>query len=209
MSTASGIRIQTWAARSRGWIGILFLAPFCTAVLFSPPLAPEGSWSDCLLDQVAWLMFFAGAAIRWWATLYIGGKKTGELICEGPYSLCRNPLYLGTFLIVFSAAFFLQSLTLAAGLLLASWIYLFTTVPVEERRLRDRFGSHFDEYCQQVPRLFPKLKGFRSPQVVEVRLAGLKAEAIRAARWLWLPIICLLLAQMRSQPNWPHYFRLP
>jgi protein-S-isoprenylcysteine O-methyltransferase Ste14 len=209
MSTASGIRLQTWAARSRGWIGILLLAPFCTAVLFSRPLSLEGAWLDCFLDQIAWLMFFAGATIRWWATLYIGGKKTGELISEGPYSLCRNPLYLGTFLIVLSAAFFMQSLTLGVGLMLAGWIYLSTTVPVEERRLRDRFGSKFDEYCQAVPRLLPRLRSFHTAPVVEVRMNGLAAEGIRAARWVWLPIICLVIQQLRSEPNWPRYFHLP
>ena len=209
MSTATGMTVRTWAARSRGWIAIILLAPFCVAALFSKPLSLEGSWTDFIFDQIAWFMFFAGAAFRWWSTLYIGGRKTSDLICEGPYSLCRNPLYLGTFLMVLSMAVFLESITLVVGMALASWIYLSTTVPVEEERLRARFGSKFDAYCQEVPRLVPRLSSFRSAQTIEVRLDGLLSEGIRAARWIWIPLLCLLVEQLRSQPTWPHLFKLP
>jgi protein-S-isoprenylcysteine O-methyltransferase Ste14 len=209
MSTASGMTVRTWAARSRGWIGIILLAPFCVAVLFSTPHSLEGSWMDFVFDQVAWFMFFAGAAFRWWATLYIGGRKTFDLISEGPYSLCRNPLYLGTFLMVFSMAVFLESLTLMVGLTLAAWIYLSTTVPVEEERLRARFGSKFDEYCARVPRLIPRFGGFQSAETIEVRLNGLFSEGVRTMRWIWIPLLCLLVCQLRSQPTWPHLFKLP
>jgi protein-S-isoprenylcysteine O-methyltransferase Ste14 len=209
MSTASGMTVRTWAARSRGWIGIVLLTPFCIAVLFSKPHSLEGSWMDFVFDQIAWFMFFAGAAFRWWSTLYIGGRKTADLICEGPYSLCRNPLYLGTFLMVLSMAVFLESLTLMAGLALAAWLYLSTTVPVEERRLRDRFGPKFDEYCARVPRLIPRFSSFQSADTIEVRLNGLFSESIRTARWIWIPLLCLLVCQLRSQATWPHLFQLP
>ncbi|HTQ40230.1 MAG TPA: isoprenylcysteine carboxylmethyltransferase family protein [Pirellulales bacterium] len=209
MSIAVEAPVQTWFARSRGWIGIVILVPFSVLMLLSIPLSLEGSWVDFVFDQAAWLLFFAGAAFRWWSTLYIGGRKTAELIQEGPYSLCRNPLYLGTFLMVLSAAVFLESLTFAIGLVLASWVYLSTTVPVEERRLRNRFGKAFDEYCQRVPRFFPRPGSFRSADTVQVRVGGLLSEGIRAARWIWLPIVCLLIVQLRSQPNWPHLFHLP
>jgi protein-S-isoprenylcysteine O-methyltransferase Ste14 len=209
MSTANGIIVQTWAARSRGWIGILLLAPFCVGMLFSAPLTLEGSWLDFVFDQAAWLTFVAGAGIRWWSTLYIGGRKTMDLVCEGPYSLCRNPLYVGTFLMVLSVAIFMQSLTFAFGLLLASWIYLSTTVPVEERRLLKNYGSKFEKYCEEVPRFIPRFSSFKSAPTIEVRLKGLTAEGIRTARWIWLPVICSLVAQFRSQPTWPHFFKLP
>ncbi|HZZ26429.1 MAG TPA: isoprenylcysteine carboxylmethyltransferase family protein [Pirellulales bacterium] len=175
----------------------------------STPRSLEGSWEDFIFDQVAWMMFFAGAAFRWWSTLYIGGRKTASLIQEGPYSLCRNPLYVGTFLMVLSVAIFLESLTFALGLVLASGIYLFTTVPVEERRLHQCFGEEYASYCRKVPRFVPQLSSFRSAATIEVRIGGLFSEAIRAARWIWIPILCLLIVQLRSQPNWPHLLRLP
>jgi protein-S-isoprenylcysteine O-methyltransferase Ste14 len=209
MSTASEMGMQAWAARSRGWIGVFILVPFSILVVFSVPRSLEGSWEDFAFDQVAWLLFFAGAAFRWWSTLYIGGRKSTALIQEGPYSLCRNPLYVGTFLMVLSAGVFLESVTFIAGLMLASWVYLSTTVPVEERRLQQCFGSEYEKYCQTVPRFFPRLSSFRSAATIEVRIGGLFSEGIRTARWIWLPILCLLIVQLRSQPNWPHLLRLP
>ncbi len=192
-----------------GWIGILLLVPAGVVVVFSAPPSLEGSWVDFGFDQIAWLTFLVGALFRWWSTLYIGGRKSKSLICEGPYSLCRNPLYLGTFLMGISVAMFLESVTFAAAFLVTSWIYLSTTVPSEERRLQACFGSAFTKYAQEVPRFIPRLKTFRSAPIVEVQIRGLFVEGIRAARWIWLPILCELVMQLRSQPNWPHLVRLP
>ena len=209
MSTATGISIQDWAARSRGWIGLILLTPVCVAVVCSAPPSSEGSWVDFGFDQIAWLAFLAGALFRWWATLYIGDRKMESLVREGPYSLCRNPLYLGTFLMGISVALFLESLTFAAAFLMTSWIYLATTVPVEERRLQACFGNEYSKYAKEVPRFIPRIKTFRSAPIVEVRIHGLFVEGIRAARWIWIPILCELAMQLRSHPTWPHSFRLP
>ncbi len=203
------LRIQKWAARSRSWIGILLLVPFLVGTLLSVPWSHEGAWGDWFLDLLGWLLFFLGAATRWWSTLYIGGRKTTSLVTDGPYSICRNPLYVGTFLMGLAAAAFLQSLTFMLGLVLVTSIYIGTTVPVEERRLRERFDGKFEEYCSRVPRLIPNFRRFRSPPVIDVTLQGLAAESYRAVRWIWLPIICELITQLRAQPYWPHVFRLP
>jgi protein-S-isoprenylcysteine O-methyltransferase Ste14 len=203
------LRIQAWAAKSRSWIGLCILAPFLVISLLSTPKFFEGSWGDYTFDLVGWIAFFFGAAIRWWSTLYIGGRKTASLVTDGPYSICRNPLYVGTFCMGLSVAAFLQSITFLVGFIFATYVYLATTVPVEERRLAERFPESFAQYCQTVPRYWPKLRGFRSPPVIPVSLAGLVAECYRAARWLWLPIVCTLVAQLRAEPFWPRIFGLP
>jgi protein-S-isoprenylcysteine O-methyltransferase Ste14 len=209
MSMAPAIRVQTWAARSRSWIAIVLLVPIGVAVVFSAPRAMEGSWGDFWFDIAGWLFFLAGAILRWWSTLYIGGRKTTALVTEGPYSLCRNPIYLGTFLMCLSVAAYLESFSFAVGLLLVSWFYLSTTVPVEERRLQKFYGEAFTKYCQEVPRFLPRLTGFRSSSTIEVQMSGLISEGLRTIRWMWLPLICVLVEQLRSQSNWPHLFRLP
>ena len=113
-----------WLVRSRAWIGLLIIAPFGVVAIFSPPHAMEGSWGDIGLDTPGWILFVIGAAFRWWATLYIGGKKLNSIVTEGPYSVCRNPLYLGTFLMIIGFSFYLESLTLAVGAIVAAAFYL-------------------------------------------------------------------------------------
>ncbi len=170
---------------------------------------PEGTWGDNAFDLVGWCLFLIGAGFRWWATLYIGGRKLDTVVAEGPYSICRNPLYVGTFLMGLAIAFFLQSLTFAAGFALAAVFYLGVTIPAEEVLLRDKFGQLFVDYCARVPRYWPRFRLLHTPDNVAVSTRGLRSEALRMARWLWLPVLCEGVAQLRTETWWPHFLHLP
>ncbi len=80
-----------------------------------------------------------------------------ELIMHGPYSVVRNPIYLGMF-----------GLLVATGLAVSRWQALLTAVALfligneirirsEERMLRPTFGAKFDEYARRVPAFFPRI----------------------------------------------------
>ena len=56
------------------WVGILIIAPFAVLALLSYPASGNGSWGDFRFDILGWLFFVAGGTMRWWATLYIGGR---------------------------------------------------------------------------------------------------------------------------------------
>ncbi len=200
---------RNWLVRSRAWLGILILAPFFTLALLSQPLSFEGSWLDWAFDCAAWIVFLCGGALRWWATLYIGGRKRCTLVSDGPYSMCRNPLYLGTFMMNVALCIFLESLTLGFGLMLASIFYLTVTVPAEERTLTEKLGEPYLEYCRRVPRFWPRWSIFRTPSAIEVNIDGLVAEGWRTTRWLWVPLAGELLAQLRAETWWPHFLHLP
>jgi protein-S-isoprenylcysteine O-methyltransferase Ste14 len=79
-----------------------------------------------------------------------------ELITQGPYSVVRNPIYLGMF-----------GLMVATGLAYATWWALLAAVIIflsgnririrsEEKLLRETFGAQFDEYARRVPAFFPR-----------------------------------------------------
>jgi hypothetical protein len=123
----------------------------------SHPHAPfnvSDGWSDLGL-----LLIVAGTAIRSWAAGSL--KKNSELSTSGPYSLSRNPLYLGTFLMM--AGFCTLAGTVYDFLviaLLAVLLYL-PKIKSEELYLRQKFGPLWLEYCRSTPRLLPRLVNVR------------------------------------------------
>lgn len=203
------LRERSWWVKSRGTIGLLTLAPFLALAVCSAPHWRAGTWVELQIEIAGWICFVAGAAFRFWAVLYIGGRKGQAIATEGPYSVCRNPLYFGTFLMLLSLVAMLQSLTFAAGALAASSIYLGTTIFDEERRLTRKFGPAYLAYCQSTPRFIPRFWLLRSPERVEVNVAALARECRSAVLYLWLPVAGRFLEQLRESRLLPALFDLP
>lgn len=199
----------SWAFRSRGLVGSLLVLVFGGAVAFSAPALPEAAWGRVAFEALGWTAFVAGAAIRFWATLYIGGRKRLTVVCEGPYSLCRNPLYVGTFLIALSAALMLASATFALGIVIGAVFYAWATVPAEERYLSETLGEPYRRYCRRVPRFWPRLANFHTPETISVSVKALRNECRRAARWVWLPALVEVVGRLRLESWWPHWLNLP
>jgi protein-S-isoprenylcysteine O-methyltransferase Ste14 len=205
-------RPMTWTAllaHSRGWIGILVLAPALVGAAMSPVHFPAGSWGQFACDSVGWLLFLAGAAMRWWATLYVGARKNNTLVTEGPYSITRNPLYCGTFLLALAVGVLSQNAVLLAAEVLVGFFYVYVTVSTEERELTATYGDRFRDYCQRVPRFFPKFRRIHVSETVDVHVKGLRCELLRMSRWAWIPILCDLFTHLRSEAWWPLWLQLP
>jgi len=100
------------------------------------------------------VLVLPGLWLRAYASGYV--KKNLELTVAGPYAHTRNPLYLGSMLIV--SGFALALLSWPVALVLASG-FAVIYVPViasEECFLRATFPA-YDAYCRRVPRLIPRL----------------------------------------------------
>lgn len=80
-----------------------------------------------------------------------------EFIVSGPYRHSRNPMALGGLLILLGESMFYYSPSLLCIGVLFGIIIYFNAQYVEEPELRDRFGEPYEEYLQEVPRLFPNL----------------------------------------------------
>jgi protein-S-isoprenylcysteine O-methyltransferase Ste14 len=195
--------------RHRGLVGALLMTPIAILVLTSPPLVREDAISGQVLNTLGWLAFLTYAAIRVWATLFIGGRKNDVLQVDGPYSICRNPLYLGSACFGLSIAFFLKSLTFGGVLLGAFLYYWLFVVPAEEKFLESRFGETFREFCRRTPRFWPRFSALQSPKSVTVDIKFLRIEAARLARGTMVPVALTILMHFRESPWWPSWFRLP
>jgi protein-S-isoprenylcysteine O-methyltransferase Ste14 len=102
---------------------------------------------------------FAGLCIRALASGHV--EKNEVLATSGPYAHTRNPLYLGS--IVLAVGFLIAArswwLPLIAAIILVA-IYV-PVIRSEEAFLRTRFPE-FEDYAAQVPRLFPRIRRYRS-----------------------------------------------
>lgn len=199
---------KSWLERARGPVAILILSPFAALGLLSDPLFAQSFGTRAVFETIGWVIFVAGVGMRFWATLYIGGHKGKSLVTEGPYSLCRNPLYFGNLLLTLSIAFFMGSLIFALGLLIASLVFALATITSEERRLRERMPVEYDHYFKSTPRLFPRWSGFHQSGTIEVDTRCLWIEARRAARYVWIPLACQFLDAARTEAWWPQWFGL-
>lgn len=194
--------------RSRGFVGGLILLPLTALILFSQPLVLEGTWADSLMDVLAYAAFIIGAVFRLWATFYIGGRKEKQVVNGGPYSICRNPLYVGSFFLALSAGLFFTSVVFAVGLSATILFYMMATVPSEEKLLGASFGETYLDYCRKVPRFWPRPSLFHTEPSIQVHLKALRGECKRAMLWVWIPVIGELVEQLRGQVWWPHWFKL-
>ena len=110
-------------------------------------------------------LIFIGELIRINAVRYAGGvtrtTKVGApiLIKDGPYSISRNPLYLGN-MIIYCGVVIMAGGIFMWELLIITFIYFFIQyfliISLEEATLTKLFKKDYLNYCSKVPRLFPK-----------------------------------------------------
>lgn len=83
-------------------------------------------------------------------------RKNKELATRGCYRFCRNPLYLGSFLLVFGFSIMggriWQLFIVPPFFLLVYYQIIFK----EEVKIRELFGEEYVAFAQRVPRLFPR-----------------------------------------------------
>lgn len=94
----------------------------------------------------------------------IRGGKSGkvyaeELVTNGIFSHCRNPLYVGNILMLLGVGILSNSL-LYVGIVMPLFVLIYQAIVIaEEHFLRNKFGDQFDHYCSRVNRWLPSLNG--------------------------------------------------
>ena len=137
-------KIDKWMKKHRtklsGALAVVFLA-------FSQP-----SFLTLFYGSIPILI---GQSIRIWSSGHI--HKNQILTVTGPYSLSRNPLYVGSFILGTGFMVAMGVIWLAVVFLLFFVsVYLFT-VRWEEDKLAKEFPSAWEVYKGAVPRFFPVL----------------------------------------------------
>jgi protein-S-isoprenylcysteine O-methyltransferase Ste14 len=80
-------------------------------------------------------------------------ESTG-LITEGLYAVIRHPLYFGTTILLVGVFLILPTWTVSISVLL-SMIYIVVGIEFEERKLRQIFGSAYDDFARGKKKFIP------------------------------------------------------
>jgi protein-S-isoprenylcysteine O-methyltransferase Ste14 len=147
---------------------MLFPVLILALLFFCPPVQLGSIPGDYYL-AMGLLMLTAGEALRiltiGLAYIIRGGKNrriyAKNLVTDGVFAHCRNPLYVGNILIVSSYMFISGNTTaIIVGSVIFMVIYRLIVLS-EERFLTDKFGQAYIDYCTDVPRWLLRFSGLR------------------------------------------------
>ena len=187
-----------WGTRTTAWLWLGF------------QLGALGVSSTTGIEAVTGLMIAVtavAAAMRVWGTAYLGlntvnntemkagsAALDGAVLADGPFRFVRNPLYIGTWLLMGAISVLMPTSGSVVTLVLIT-VLLVRLILGEEAFLKGKLGMPYLAYSRAVPRLFPSLR----TQVVS---GGHRPDWGRALLGEVSPIgICLSFAVLSWQYN--------
>ena len=141
------------------------------------------------MSIIGFVLVVFGSFGRIWASLYIEGHKTKNLIISGPFSMVRNPLYFFSLVMLLGFSLALKSIYLPISLLLIFVIFHIPTIANEEKKLQNIHGEQFENYVRSTPRLIPNIFKYKKPEIGEkvlVKISRINGVLIEIMGYLFL-----------------------
>lgn len=186
-------------------------------VAVTSPKWPMHSLPHELMAFWGHLLVSGGVLIRVFSSLYIGGRKNEALITEGPFSIVRNPLYVGSFLALTGLALVTGCVSFTAVLIVTFAVYYRVTVRREEFFLHRKFGARYRKYADRVPRWLPESNLWKLPErslwkghwEISVRPCFVLRSALDASVFLLIVPLLEGLFELRENGVVPTLLNLP
>ncbi len=161
--------------RGRSYLPLL-AAPLVVGALLDPQYLHPclTGFSGRLWEMFCILISLAGFAVRCLVAGFVprgtSGRNTQTQVADslnttGLYSVVRNPLYLGNFLIILGLLLFIQVWWFALAGIAIFWIFYERIIFTEESFLREKFGSTFVDWSLKTPVFVPNLKHWKKPEL--------------------------------------------
>jgi protein-S-isoprenylcysteine O-methyltransferase Ste14 len=173
-----------WLFRWRSYLPLLFIA--LSLVAFREFQYPMGNETlDDIWEIVCLAVSMSGIILR---MITVGcvpegtsGRNTKSQVAHvlnttGMYSVVRNPLYLGNFIIWFGLSLFVRVWWLSLIIILVFWIYYERIIFAEEEFLRNKFGQQYLEWAGKTPAFIPKISQWQSSSYPFSLRTALKGE---------------------------------
>jgi protein-S-isoprenylcysteine O-methyltransferase Ste14 len=148
----------------------LFIFLYLALFIPSPALFSSANFGDRYYLWpviIGLIVTFSGQLIRGitigLAYIIRGGRNkqvyAEDLVTEGMFNHCRNPLYLGNILMLAGVGILSNSLIYVA-ILIPLFLFIYQAIVLaEENFLRNKFGDAYNNYCRRVNRWIPDLSG--------------------------------------------------
>ena len=193
-------RIRIIATRI-GIVGLVLLA-----------LGSDSVWKTEFAEHcfcgLAILLATIGCLGRVWCLAYIAGRKNQELVTQGPYSICRNPLYLFSVVGAVGVGMASCTFTLPIAVLIGFAGLHFGVVVAEESRLAAVHGNAYEEYRSVTPRFLPAFQRYHPAERLSVDVRRFQAGLFDAS-WFLLGILGThLIAELHEAGYGVIFFRL-
>jgi protein-S-isoprenylcysteine O-methyltransferase Ste14 len=146
---------------------------------------------------------------RTWSSFYIAGRKDVSLVTIGPYSVCRNPLYLFSIIGATGVGAQFGSFVIMALVGLLAWQVFDLVAREEEKSLEAGYGRAYLEYCERVPRFTPRLSQWRGIPTIEINLQRVTRTFIDACVFLVAIPIAETIEYFQDTGVLTVLFRLP
>jgi len=168
-----------------GWLfkfrGVLPLVILCFAFYeylqteIHPELYPlEGSTYEIFYEMFCFAISLLGLFIRVFTVGYTPGNTSGRNVKEqvadklnttGIYSIVRNPLYLGNFLMWFGIGLLSMNLWFMVAFVFLYWVYYERIIYTEEQFLTRKFDKEYTDWASRTPCFFPRFKDYVKPDL--------------------------------------------
>lgn len=171
-------------------------------------------WED-KAPFVPMILFLLGAVMigiaslgRLWCSVYIAGYKTNHLVTQGPYSMCRNPLYFFSFIGALGLGFASESFLIPLIILIAFATYYPPVIKSEEAELAKLHKNEFEVYFKKVPKFFPKISYLTEPEEYIVKPIVFKKHMFSALWFIWLMGVLEIIEGLRELNVLPAIFNI-
>jgi len=172
--------------RGRSYLPLL-VAPLVVAAFLDPQYTHPlfNGFSGSLWKALCILVSLTGFAIRCLVAGYVplgtSGRNTERQVAEslntkGLYSIVRNPLYLGNFLIILGLLLFAQVWWFTLVGIAIFWIFYERIIFTEEEFLRQKFGATFVDWSMKTPVFIPRSLACQKPELPYAWKTVLKRE---------------------------------
>jgi len=136
------------------------------------------------IETLGLALILVGIGGRMWATLYIGGRKSAEVVSTGPYSITRNPLYLFSTIAAAGVGAQTGSYIVACILMVACAAAFHLVALREERFLTAALGDEYRAYLSRVPRFLPNPLLYRDDAEVTFQTGRLRTTLVDGLAFL-------------------------